>query len=99
MKGRSLLLLALAVASCGTAFAAEANHKMDDCCPEVAAQLVETNSHLALIQSDLRASSEQMDTKNMCYYEGKAYTEGAARNGQVCSRIINTQPVQWVTRS
>jgi hypothetical protein len=57
-EGRTLLLLALAVASCGTAFAAETNRKMGDCCPQVAAQLVETNSHLALIRSYLRASSE-----------------------------------------
>lgn len=99
MKTRALLLLAIAIATCGTAAAAENSHKMDDCCPKVTAGVDLANAVLAQMQADRRNESQPVDTTNLCYYESKAYTEGATRDGQVCSRLVNTQPVRWVTRT
>ncbi|WNL48474.1 DUF1496 domain-containing protein (plasmid) [Dyella sp. BiH032] len=99
MKTISIIFFALAAVTCATASAADSAHKMDDCCPQVATRLDQTNTLLAQMQADRRNESQPVDTTNLCYYESKAYTEGATRDGQVCSRLVNTQPVRWVTRT
>lgn len=109
---KQFLLVALAVA-CTSAFAgtdsqqaAAAPKALPDVEVNQLAQLVQINNALVELLSTEKASASAPDESHFCYQDGKAFSEGAVRDGLTCYRdgirvtipghTPTLDPLRWV---